>query len=112
MSYSKYTWQTGETITAEKLNNLEGGVQEALAGGSRLIATPNQNNILDKTWQQIYDAFPNVVIEIGVEGESYLEAVSAISGDPTENIYMLWTGDHNNDFRATAPDDYPVLDNE
>ena len=33
MSYSEYTWQTGETITAEKLNNLEGGVQEALAGG-------------------------------------------------------------------------------
>ncbi len=32
MSYSKYTWQTGETITAEKLNNLEGGVQEALSG--------------------------------------------------------------------------------
>ena len=32
MSYSEYTWQTGETITAEKLNNLEGGVQEALAG--------------------------------------------------------------------------------
>lgn len=34
MSYSEYTWQTGETITAEKLNNLEGGVQEALANGS------------------------------------------------------------------------------
>ena len=38
MSYSEYTWQTGETITAEKLNNLEGGVQEALecCGGSAL----------------------------------------------------------------------------
>ena len=32
MSYNEHTWQTGETITAEKLNNLEGGVQEALAG--------------------------------------------------------------------------------
>ena len=30
MSYSEYTWQTGETITAEKLNNIEEGVQEAL----------------------------------------------------------------------------------
>lgn len=26
MSYEKHTWQTGETITAEKLNNLEDGV--------------------------------------------------------------------------------------
>ena len=36
MSYNEYTWQTGETITAEKLNNLEGGVQEALASGGAL----------------------------------------------------------------------------
>ena len=34
MSYNEYTWQTGETITAEKLNNLEGGVQEALSSSS------------------------------------------------------------------------------
>ena len=27
MSYSKYTWQTGETITAEKLNNIENGIE-------------------------------------------------------------------------------------
>ena len=26
MSYNKHTWETGETITAEKLNNLEDGV--------------------------------------------------------------------------------------
>lgn len=26
MAYEKHTWQTGETITAEKLNNLEDGV--------------------------------------------------------------------------------------
>ena len=53
MSYSEYTWQTGETITAEKLNNLEEGVQEALAGSEdkTLIITietenfdPNQYN--------------------------------------------------------------------
>lgn len=32
MSYEKHTWETGETITAEKLNNLENGV--ASSGGS------------------------------------------------------------------------------
>ena len=29
MSYEKTTWETGDTITAEKLNNLEGGVERA-----------------------------------------------------------------------------------
>lgn len=29
MSYEKTTWQTGDTITSEKLNHLEDGVSEA-----------------------------------------------------------------------------------
>lgn len=29
MSYNKNTWQTGDVITAEKLNHLEGGIEEA-----------------------------------------------------------------------------------
>ena len=29
MSYNKHTWETGETITAEKLNNIEDGVENA-----------------------------------------------------------------------------------
>ena len=115
MAYTPTEWKNGDVITAEKLNNLEEGVQEVLTndGGGRLIATPNHNNVLDKTWQQIYDAFPNVAIEIGHrEGDIYLEAVSAISGNPTENTYTFWTEGQNNYFMATAPDDYPVLDNE
>lgn len=27
MSYEKHTWETGETITAEKLNNIENGIE-------------------------------------------------------------------------------------
>lgn len=29
MTYNKYTWETGETITATNMNNLENGVEEA-----------------------------------------------------------------------------------
>lgn len=36
MSYTPKTWQCGETVTADALNNLEDGVQEALAGGGVL----------------------------------------------------------------------------
>ena len=30
MAYEKHTWVCGETITAELLNNIEGGVEQAL----------------------------------------------------------------------------------
>lgn len=33
MSYQKNTWYTGDTITAEKLNNIENGIQAASQGG-------------------------------------------------------------------------------
>lgn len=65
MAYEKHTWECGETITAEALNNLEGGV-EALQpmiltfGGT----TPEEadeavisNVYLNATWQEINDAF-------------------------------------------------------
>ena len=33
MSYTKTTWQTGDTVTAEKLNNIEGGIENLSYGG-------------------------------------------------------------------------------
>ena len=33
MSYTEHTWQTGETITAAKMNNIEEGIQEAAQSG-------------------------------------------------------------------------------
>lgn len=30
MSYEKHTWETGEVITAEKLNNMEQGIENTL----------------------------------------------------------------------------------
>lgn len=33
MAYTKKTWECDDVITAEALNNLENGVEEALQGG-------------------------------------------------------------------------------
>lgn len=57
MSYTPYTWSSGDTVTAARLNNIEQGV--ANAGGSVLIVgTTFSNNVLtlDKTYKQIHDA--------------------------------------------------------
>lgn len=51
MSYEKHTWETGETITAEKLNNLEDGVA---SGGVGIFVVNDINGTLDATWNQIY----------------------------------------------------------
>lgn len=52
MSYTPNTWQTGDTITAAKLNNMEQGI--ASAGG--VLIVNESNKTLDKTWQTISDA--------------------------------------------------------
>lgn len=58
MAYNKTVWQTGDTITAEKLNNIENGI-----AGTVLVVNysedPNIPNkfVFDKTWQEIYDVF-------------------------------------------------------
>lgn len=40
MSYTKHAWVTGETITAEKLNNIEDGVDDVTRQLSDKITSP------------------------------------------------------------------------
>ena len=73
MAYEKHTWECGETITAEKLNSLEGGVWEALdccSQGGTLIFTATAESVpcplnpsttgtkltYSHFWQEIHDA--------------------------------------------------------
>ena len=41
MSYTGHTWTTGETITADKMNNIEEGIAEASQSGGNPIITFN-----------------------------------------------------------------------
>ena len=58
MSYVPTNWQTGDVVTAEKLNKLENGVAGGGSGNLIATATKNDNNyyVLDKTWKNIEDA--------------------------------------------------------
>ena len=66
MSYEKHTWETGEVITAEKLNNIEDGVKNIVDKGlsSRVVtiieedfvACANENNIVNE-----WDLFEHAV---------------------------------------------------
>ena len=59
MAYEPTSWQTGDVVTAEKLNKLEIGVASNSGSGNLIAtATKNDNNyyVLDKTWKDIEDA--------------------------------------------------------
>lgn len=58
MAYTKHTWEDGEVITAAKLNNIEDGCG---GSGAMIVTTEIVNNqyTLNKTVQEIYDAFLN-----------------------------------------------------
>ena len=57
MSYTKQTWQTGDIITADKLNHIEDGIGN---GAGNLVPTftiQNENTVTcDKTYEEVLAA--------------------------------------------------------
>ena len=98
MSYTKTEWANGDVIAAEKLNHLENGV-------APLVVTVNMETmVLDKTWQEIHDAFPNVYLYYATEGEYSMRLVKEVAN--AEGEYAILVGDDA--FVTDAPNGYPV----
>ena len=55
MSYDKTTWQTGDVITANKLNHIEDGI--ANGGGVVVVHVTEEGDTftLDKTWNELQE---------------------------------------------------------
>ena len=112
MTYEKTNWQVGDTITAEKLNKMEDGIESAAgssSGGATLVVTYSEEGTtgtLNKTWNEIKDAFPNVVIE---------DNLTASISDICEQVYhdggtygVRWRHDEMNATTQSA-DGYPTV---
>ncbi len=121
MAYEKHTWETGETITAEKLNNLENKTSVWL-----IPATVEGNKItLTKTWQEIYDGWDNYDIAVityeiqsssapiqNIKKKIYIESVNHVDAtqiEGPENWAVL--SNNNMTFSASGPNDYPSIGN-
>ena len=116
MSYEKHTWETGETITADKLNNLENGVASSGSGSGifEIVATGDEDSkTLDKTWKEIVDAFDSgricyildntesgITMTYLVYGHTYNSLIS-------EDQYLLTTGDGV--YTASGQNEYPNI---
>ena len=98
MSYTPTTWHGGDVLSAEAMNKIENGI--ANAGSGALVVQISSNgteNVMDKTWQEIYDAFPNVYC--AAPGDSKIIITTIY-----EDTIITPMGN----FNADGPNDYPV----
>lgn len=115
MSYDKNTWQTGDVITAEKLNHMEDGIADGGGGGGVLVVgviVDGSTMTFDKTWQQIHDA-DYCIVEIIAETDTAFYLVVDIGVTPLSK-YRVTTVDLQDQpfaivpFECDTPNDYPV----
>ena len=108
MSYTKTNWETGDIITAEKLNHMEDGIAD---GGVLFInIDSNDNNyVMDKTWQQIYDA-PFAVARFGSPVSVWaVTAVEESQGTYGVALLSLEKGVSGMVFTTVSADGYPSV---
>lgn len=87
MAYDKYTWQTGEKITADKLNHMEEGIQECCSNEpgfscDRQAETLFNGDITTSISQEA--PFPMITLDTTIQG-------SSIDDLPSE-LYVTWDG--------------------
>lgn len=88
----KYDAESGKWV------NREGG-----SGGGTLVVTAN-NNTLDKTWQEIADAFPNVVLYEEFEGYGF-DRVIPFSLSRSDSEYFVVFGE--TEYKTNSSNGYP-----
>jgi hypothetical protein len=73
MSYTKQNWQTGEIITADKLNHIENGIEEA---SYYIVRIDNNNGKASLSQNQIRHIFDsNILILLNYENSYYFPSL-------------------------------------
>ena len=102
MSYTPTNWQTGDTITAEKLNNMEGGIENAI-NPFIVTLTPtlqNYSGTMDKTVAEInaaYEAGQKIVFRVIASATEYMDVdctaryADSDSAYPSFNAFVIIT---------------------
>lgn len=104
MAYTKNTWNTGDIVSSQKLNHMEDGIADA--GGVMVIN--NNDNTLDKTWQEIYDAIGAVALCVVQETDTIRKAIDIVSSvSSTGNEYIVTTV-MGNEYKASSSTGYPA----
>lgn len=111
MSYTPTEWKSGDTITSAKLNKMEQGIAAGGSGGGVLVVhgSDDDNPVLDKTWQEIKDAYDadGVVIMVNSYGDiCYMSTVPA-SSEGTYYVGFFSSGGTDN-YTTNSASGYPT----
>lgn len=116
MSYTKNTWQTGDTVTAEKLNHMEDGIAAASgsSGGGVLVVNLSENYVCDKTAGEMLAAMETVgvVIKIAFPDDTTIMPVIGGYGKSSGFGFGVETDDGILHFTAETENGYPVLQSD
>ncbi len=104
MSYTKREWATGNVVGAVDLNRMEQGIEDSrgILVVNSVYNSENDSYTLDKTWQEIYDAFPFVIEHYnkdGVEGKASFGRIF--------NEKDVYTVEGSKIYRASSASGYP-----
>lgn len=108
MGYEPTTWHGGDVLSAEAMNKIENGIANAGSGALEVEVIGDGGILtLNKTWQEIHDAFPNVYIYFDLGGA--VQKISIYGIQYARYEYEVMIGE---DFFITdSPNGYPVLEN-
>lgn len=106
MSYEPTNWKSGDTVTSAKLNKMEQGIANAGGGGGLVVHF--SGNTLDKTWQEIHDAAPFVVLADGSASPLYANLVSLTDEEGYMVIFYYALDGEAAVYVAETADGYPV----
>lgn len=104
MAYEKQNWQTGEVITADKLNHMEDGIGEDsvfiinVRGDAPDSGTSYENVTSDKTASQIMDAYlsnKQIIVSFVENSDEaskiFMPLINYVVGSPNSFHFALTT---------------------
>lgn len=103
--YVAREWSGGDIVTAANLNRIENGIEDA--GSGQILVVTDTNGTLDKTWQEIYDAFPNVYI-VGERNKKVIQDIG-VSIDGTNYYIQCLSGSYEIDSSSGYPGPQAIL---
>ena len=107
MSYTPTTWQTGDTVTAEKLNNMETGIENA-ANAFIVTLTPtalDYSGTMDKTVAEIdaaYQAGKQILFSLSDGTNTFMVPLAYSSTNSYGTYFVLYILDTYNNLIINA----------
>ena len=114
MSYTPTNWATGDSLTAEKLNKLENGIVNMCPMVVKVSNPSGDRLILNRTWQEIKDAFDvgkAVILDYGemknFSSQNCVSLVVMVNIEGSSVPYKILSADELY-YSTDDPDEFPL----